>query len=139
MRHQTGTKNYIREDKQTVNKGEKTAMKDRSKESRITSEDGNWTLSKRLLTREHEQRAKKTGGLCQQEERNAESAGLQHVEVLELSKQEKECASVKWYDMQCLPSEIRKVYSDYDLRNRLTIKIRENDEDDLSGRGKRKR
>ena len=52
---------------------------------------------------------------------------MQHVEVLELSKQEKECASVKFYDMQCLPSEIRKVYRDYNLRMRPTIKTREND------------
>ena len=114
-------------------------MKDRSNESKITSKDGNWTLSKRLLTRDHEQRAKKSGGLYQQEERNAEADGSQHVEVLKLSKQEEECASVKWNDMLCLPSEIRKVYSDYNLRNRPTVKTRENDEDDLSERGKRKR
>ena len=57
------------------------------------------------------------------------------MEVLKLSKQKEECARVKWNDMQCLPSEIRKVYSDYNLRNRPTIKTRENDEDDLSERG----
>ena len=61
------------------------------------------------------------------------------MEVFKLSKQEEECASVKWNDMQCLPSEIRKGYSDYNLRNRPTIKTRENDDDDLSERGKRKR
>ena len=73
---QTRSKNFKRDEKQVVNKGEISVRKDRRGERRNTSSmDGNWTLKKWVLTKGHEQRTDKNEVLSHQGVRNDESTG----------------------------------------------------------------
>ena len=90
MGQQKGIMKYKLDGKQAINKGENTARKDRSGESRNISKDGNWTLKKCELTRGQEQRTDKRKVPTQQREEYVVKAANRQVEKRLQSQQLKE-------------------------------------------------
>ena len=115
---QTRSKNFKRDEKQEVNKGEISVRKDRRGERRNTSSmDGNWTLKKWVLTKGHEQRTDKNEVLSHQGVRNDESTGMQHVTERMQRQQGVEWSGEKGNDLQRLPREFNQVYRDRSIYN----------------------